>query len=403
MPVGGSQSTDQRNHNYVNEITQRTLAGGSPGAFQYDGKTGGSNGNLKNDGTLIYAYDTFNRLIQVNRVSDGLVIATYVYDAMNRRVRKTILNGGLTGNIPTGTTDYIWQGWQCVEERNPFGGTGSADTPIRQYIWGTYVDECIQLATYTILGPQSLPAGAYYLLQDLLYRAVALTNSSGGIVETYDTDAYGVSLIFTGPRADNTWFTDEDVQGEGANDIIYCGYPNSNRVSTDIGTGLSDPECELYYVRNRTYGSIPGTVLRQEPKSRQATGVAARVLQRDPMGYAAGINLYEYVGDNPAAGVDASGGKWVKLPYELCKQYVKEPHWYSSIYDMGNASSADFRGKSWRSRQVLAVRGGSANASRAFCCSYRAFRDRRARWAPRFGRPLGGRGSTTTPQKLKKI
>ena len=79
------------------------MTGGSAVSFQYDGKTGGSNGNLKNDGTLIYA--AFNRLIQVNRVSDGLVIATYVYDAMNRRVRKTVGNGGLTGNIPDGTTD----------------------------------------------------------------------------------------------------------------------------------------------------------------------------------------------------------------------------------------------------------------------------------------------------------
>ena len=30
-----------------------------------------------------------------------------------------------------------------------------------------------------------------YLLQDLLYRAVALTNSSGSLVEAYDCEAYG--------------------------------------------------------------------------------------------------------------------------------------------------------------------------------------------------------------------
>ena len=56
MPAGGSQTVDQRNHNYVNEITQRTLTGSNPVVFQYDGATGASNGNLKNDGTLIYAY-----------------------------------------------------------------------------------------------------------------------------------------------------------------------------------------------------------------------------------------------------------------------------------------------------------------------------------------------------------
>ncbi len=92
-----------------------------------------------------------------------------------------------------------------------------------------------------------------------------------------------------------------------ANEIIYGGYPDGNRVSTDIGTGLSDPESELYYVRNRTYNSIPGTALRQEPKSRKTTGVATRVLQRAPIGYAGGINLYEHVGGRAVVGLDPMG------------------------------------------------------------------------------------------------
>ena len=272
MPVGGSQTTDQRNHNYVNEITQRTLAGRSPVVFQYDGATGGSNGNLKNDGTLIYAYDALNSPIQINRVSDGLVIATYVYDAMNRRVRKTILNGGLTGNVPNSTTDYIWSGSQVVEERN------AGNTPIRQYVWGTYIDELIQPTTLVPIGPQNLSPGPYYLLQDLLYRAVALTNSSGAIVEAYDCDAYGNTLIFTGPGPDGIWFTDDDVQSSyGANEIIYCGY-------------RFDPETGLYYVRNRTYSPALG-----------------RWLQRDPVGHTGGINLYEYVKAASTIALDPAG------------------------------------------------------------------------------------------------
>ena len=276
-PEGGSQVSDQRNHNKLNEIIQRTVGTSPAVTFQYDGATGASNGNLKNDGTLIYAYDALNRLIQANRVSDGLIIATYVYDAMNRRVRKTISNGGLTGSVPNGTTDYIYMGNQAMEDRNPFGGSGSTDTPIRQYVWGTYIDECIQLNTLTVLGPQNLPAGAYYLLQDLLYRAVALTNSSGAIVEAYDTDAYGNTIIFTAP-SEGGWWSDFDTQSYfGANEIIYCGY-------------RFDPESELYYVRNRGYSPTLG-----------------RWLQRDPIGYAGGINLYEYVGGRAVIGIDPAG------------------------------------------------------------------------------------------------
>ena len=75
-----------------------------------------------------------------------------------------------------------------------------------------------------------------------------------------------------------------------ANEIIFCGYPDNNRVSTDIGTGLNDPECELYYVRNRTYSPVLG-----------------RWIQRDPIGYAGGINLYEYVGGRAVAAVSTEG------------------------------------------------------------------------------------------------
>jgi len=101
----------------------------------------------------------------------------------------------------------------------------------------------------------------------------------------------------------------------GANEIIYCGNPDNNRVPTDIGTGLNDPETELYYARNRSYNSIPGTVLRQEPKSRQGTGVATRVLQRDPIGYRGGINLYEYVHGDPVGDVDPSGEDAIGWPW----------------------------------------------------------------------------------------
>ncbi len=324
LPAGqDTRFTYPRNNNYMNQITRITeVSAVPPIAPQYDGHATPSpgNGNLTNDGTLIYQYDALNRLIAVNRVSDGLAIAAYVYDAMNRRVRKTINNGGITGNVPNGTTDCCWMGWRCMEERNPFGGSGSTDTPTKQYVWGTYpgaaaltgpaaqtgfrpqnagtgslnTDECIQLNLLQPAGPQNLPAGSYYLLQDTLYRAVALTNSSGNIVEAYDTDAYGNTLIFTSPGPDNTWFTDDDSQSSyGANDIIYCGY-------------RYDAETQNYYVRNRYYLPTLG-----------------RWLTRDPIGYQGGINLYEYVQSSPVGNMDGEGmlgapsvgpWKWKKLP-----------------------------------------------------------------------------------------
>ena len=79
-----------------------------------------------------------------------------------------------------------------LEELN--GATGSTTI---QYILGQYIDELIQLKALTTIGPQSLAAGNYYLLSDLLYRSAALTNSAGGIVEAFDTDAYGGTILFS--------------------------------------------------------------------------------------------------------------------------------------------------------------------------------------------------------------
>ncbi len=126
--------------------------------------------------------------------------------------------------------------------------------------------------------PQRTPAGNYYLSQDLLFGAVALTNSSGQIVEAYDCEAYGSILIFTTPGPDSLWFTDDDVQSAyGANEIIYCGY-------------RFDPETQNYYVRNRAYNPALG-----------------RWIQRDPIGYTGGTDLYEYADGRAVGAVDPSG------------------------------------------------------------------------------------------------
>ncbi len=131
------------------------------------------------------------------------------------------------------------------------------------------------------------------------FAAGAVPSAAQHFVEQY-ADAYGNTLVFTGPGADGIWFTDDDVQSDyGANEIIYCGY-------------RFDPESQLYYVRNRTYNPSLG-----------------RWIQRDPIGYQGGINLYEYVGSGPVAGVDwaglagaaPSGGISGQVDYTFAMQY----------------------------------------------------------------------------------
>jgi len=82
------------------------------------------NGNLTDDGTRVCEYDAFNRLKRVWKKGEtNTLIAEYTYDALGRRIRKVIEDldggyGGLTGNIPSGTWDYLYTGVQCIEERD---------------------------------------------------------------------------------------------------------------------------------------------------------------------------------------------------------------------------------------------------------------------------------------------
>jgi YD repeat-containing protein len=148
-PVGGAETTEVRRHNYLNQVTRfddtDVLYDHGDNAASPDPDVARrGNGNLSDDGVRLYAYDALNRLVQVKRKSNGAVIAAYTYDGLGRRVRKVVSSGGLAGDIPNGATDYLYAGDECVEERNPFGGQGTTHTPLRQYVWGRYIDELLQ-------------------------------------------------------------------------------------------------------------------------------------------------------------------------------------------------------------------------------------------------------------------
>lgn len=170
--------TEVRQHNGLNQITRRS----NPSATLLVNPTYDKNGNLTFDGTLTYTWDALNRLASADEGDTNL--GAYNYDALNRRVRKT---------VSSTVTDCVYSGWRCVEERNPDGESG--DTPTMQYVWGTYLDELIQ--QLPLLAINGFPANSpLYPLQDLLYRTTGLADSSGTVREAYDSDAYGNTLIF---------------------------------------------------------------------------------------------------------------------------------------------------------------------------------------------------------------
>jgi RHS repeat-associated protein len=210
------------------------------------------NGNLTDDGRNRYEYDALNRLHRVTRKSDNAVVALYRYDAFNRRIERTVTNS----NTLNERVLYLYDGWQEVEERR--GNT------VQQYVYGMWIDEPLTLDRDD--NNDGIVDQSFYYHQDGKTNVTALTNSSGGIVQTITYDAYGR------PSAG---------QSSIANPYLLAGR-------------RYDPETGLYYFRARFYDPVRG-----------------RFLQRDPIGiWTDKANLgngYTYVGNNPMSWTDPLG------------------------------------------------------------------------------------------------
>ena len=259
---------ETRMHSSFNELIETDDGGGGITTYQYD-----DNGNQINQGFL-YEWDSRNRLRTVARKSDGAPIATYSYDALNRRISKDVSNSGPLD----GVTRYYYDGWRVVEERD------GADNLVQQYVYGLGLDEPLILDLNLDGGPDATDPGDQRLFyhQNALGSTFALTDTSGAIVEGYQYDAYGHQTVFEpGPNG---------VVDFGGDDLVTPG-GNSALGNPYMFTGRRlDPETGLYYYRNRYYNAEQG-----------------RFTHRDPTGYRDGMGLYGYALNNPINVTDSLG------------------------------------------------------------------------------------------------
>ena len=230
-----------------NSLNQYDAVGpvGSETPYSYD-----RNGNLTDDGTYLYYYDCENRLTDVNDQSDNPVVS-YRYDFAGRRVKKTVYGS------PGVVTKYAYDGDQVIAEYD------GSDTLLRRFFYGPGIDEPISM--YDVSGGKW-----YWYHYDGLGSVVALSNVNGEIVERYSYDVFGEATI----RDTNDAIRNTSLYG---NPYMFTGR-------------RYDDETELYYYRARYYSPKLG-----------------RFLQTDPIRYAAGLNLYTYVGNNPIKFVDPFG------------------------------------------------------------------------------------------------
>lgn len=199
-----------------------------------------ANGNLLTDSPgRMFTYDYANRMVAF---TDGITNATYQYDAFGRRIAKTV-----DGNS---TLLFYAPGYRVCEEQNDDNIT------IATYVHGVFVDDMVQM--------QHEGEDFYYHTDDL-YSTKAVTNSTGGLVESIEYGDYGKPL----------------AESVVKNPYLYTGR-------------RYDPETGFYYYRTRYLDPLAG-----------------RFTTRDTIGIwgdrAAFGNGLSYVSNNPESSIDPYG------------------------------------------------------------------------------------------------
>lgn len=199
---------------------------------------------------------TFDNEGQTTTKTTGPNGLSFDWDARGRMTRATLANGQsvnynydalgrrVSRTANGQTTRFLYDGEDVVLDRNGDGST---------------VDYLNSLGIDDKLRQSSAANGALYFLQDHLGSTAALTNSTGNVVEQIRYEAFG---------------------NNPADSLTRYGYTGRER----------DPLTKLLYYRARW----------QDPQQ-------GRFISEDPMGVNGGLNLYDYVRNNPINRIDPYG------------------------------------------------------------------------------------------------
>jgi RHS repeat-associated protein len=199
--------------NNLNQYTSRSPGG----AFTYD-----PDGNMTASSTYSGTYDYENRLIY-GASSIMLKNGYYKYDAFGRRIQK---------KASSDTINYYYDGNRIIEERN------NTNTVTATYTYGgVWIDDILEM---------DRNGSSYYYVKDDLGSVVAVTDNTGDVVERYDYNPFGGTVI---------WDSSYTVQRTGSaigNRFMFTGREY-------------DAEVRLYNYRARHYDPAIGRFMQRDP------------------------------------------------------------------------------------------------------------------------------------------
>ena len=236
-----------------------------------------------------YTYDYNNRLIQVN-IWTGILVK-YSYDILGRRTQRVDYSRSSTNPE---STIYLYNGDNIQSEYKTLPVGSWSLTLSKNYINSIWTDSLIAYDNEEQLTATGFTktTNRYYYHLNQLWSVVALTSSTGTILQKYVYDSFGKAYIYS-------WTTLIPLS-------TYTGTTYSN---TRLYTGREyDKEINLYHLRARYYNPETG-----------------KFISRDPVRQSDQVNLYTYVRNSPLMFTDRDGRKAKAATVTI---YAERENWW---------------------------------------------------------------------------
>ena len=310
--------------NEIEEVIEYGSGLGGPIAHAYDAA-----GNLRFDGTYVYQYDAWNRLVQVNQASwdaqagapvVGALVKRWVYDAFGRVVQtRSPITGGEYEER------FVYDGVRRVQEWvTDTSVVSPAELLEREYVWGFGGGTDELLVEFDGFGT------SYWPIQDVSGDVVALcdlngTNGTARVVGQWTYDAYGEVL------------TAEHIGSFPVRHVGHKGLFVDRLDGVILSSSTEQPRTipfahVVYQNRNRAYAPRSGRFLQRDPNQTalqllsggyNGRGTAAIALAFSFEGmYGDGFNLYQYLGGNPLLRRDPMGLSYD--PFDMLDDFMAE-------------------------------------------------------------------------------
>jgi YD repeat-containing protein len=269
------------------------------------------NGNLRDDGMLLYSFDAFNRLVRTTRKPDGLPINAQTYDAVGRQTSRATTNSGMFDDTKT----FAFDGSATLQQTSAVG-------PVREWVnaecapgetahvgaskvgecrWG--VETCREGSWGGVCaGDVRMDAGAasHYYLHDGRGNVAGLTDAAGTKAESYVYRDYGTPTIQDGGNMP----TGARASAFG-NPLLFADmYWNAE---------ASNYTADYWWGHCNAWASAP--VMSPEPRGAPPGSCQSRVYKPDEGRH---ISALENI---PAPGNINLGGELFRNPYLVCVQY----------------------------------------------------------------------------------